>query len=484
MKNLKKIISLLAVSALLLTAAGCRTKGEGETTGNSAATQKPQQKIELVFWSLFDPCDLFRGQIQEFESKNQGYKINCKKFSNAEEYEKVLINEIAEGRGPDIFSLKNTTIAKHKGKITPMPAEIMVPEKFRDTFFAVAADDLLLKNNEGLEQIYGIPLYVDTLALYYNKQLFRDNLPSTDKPAETWEEIKEQVYALTKKDNSIERFAVVGLAAGRADNIQRAIDILSLVLIQQGTKMYENDKPIFALQQGTLEGTGKPYFPGVEALKLYTGFGLPSYKNYSWNDLITSFSGDQKEVGVFVRGKAGMIFGYSYLYDEIDLQIQAAQKKGTSHIAMEDIGIAPVPQLVKPDSSGKQDALASYFPLTVSRNSREPAKAWEFINLLASPGSLQDYHQKTHRPTSRKDMIEEQSLEAIFGVFARQASYAKSLPTIDDAAFKAIFEEAVNSVAKSKKTPEEALAIAQRKMDCVLKKAKDPTLDTTCAEAQ
>ncbi|MCT4592585.1 MAG: extracellular solute-binding protein [Candidatus Gracilibacteria bacterium] len=482
--KMKKITSILLILILTLSLTSCRTKkkptaGEGQEKGAQV------EKIELVWWSLFDPCDTYKGQIQQFQTENKNIRIRCKKFSNPEEYEKILINEIAEGEGPDIFSLKNTKITQHKKKISPIPSSMVAPEQFRDIFFAVAADDLILEDEKKVPQIYGIPLYIDTLAIYYNKQLFRDNLPTTDKPATTWEELKEQVYGLTKRDNSVERFNVSGIAMGRADNISRAIDILSMLLIQYDTEMYKDSNPpksIFGLQQGTIEGTGKAYYPGKEALSLYTSFALSSYKHNSWNSWITATAGDQKEVGAFVKGKVAMVFGYSWLYEELKLQVQAAQKQGKDHIKLEDIGIAAVPQVIDPTESGRQDALASYYPLTVSKNSEHPEKAWDFITFLTTPDSLQDYHEKTHKPSPRKDMFEEQSIERLFGVFARQASYAKSIKTIDDDTFIKIFEDAINSVAKSKADTKGALRIAQKRMDCVLKRKIDPTIDTKCED--
>ena len=250
--------------------------------------------------------------------------------------------------------------------------------------------------------------------------------------------------------------------------------------------MYDekDKKAIFATQQGTSEGTGKAFYPGIEALKLYTSFGLTSYKNYSWNNLITSRTGDSKEIGAFVNGKVAMIFGYSWLYDEIDLQIQSSRKKNNDHISLDDVGIAPAPQIYKPSESGKHDAFALYYPLTVSRNSEESDIAWELIAFLASPESLQDYHEKTHKPSPRKDMVDEQSIEKLFGVFARQASYAKSIYTVNDKSFKNIMTNAIQSVARSKKSSDEAMKLAQKRMNCLLDKEKDITIDIDCEKLE
>jgi maltose-binding protein MalE len=179
-----------------------------------------------------------------------------------------------------------------------------------------------------------------------------------------------------------------------------------------------------------------------------------------------------------------MVFGYSDLYSKIEKLIEEAEKKNSEHITIEEVGITTVPQLKDPSISGEQDALASYYPLTVSRNSEYSKAAWEFLVFLASKDSLLDYHYKTNRPTSRKDMVEEQMSKKPFGVFARQASYAKSIKTYSDLEFAAIFTEAINEVAKSKTTVEEALKLAQKRFNCVLEKYRDPVIAKDCMEVE
>ena len=434
--------------------------------------------MEIIWWNLFENCETFSGQIQSFESAQKTVKIKCKDFDNAAEFENLLINAIAEGKGPDIFSIKNTKVAKHRGKISPAPNSIFPAAEFKNTFFAVAADDLIFEN-----KVYAAPLYIDTLALYFNKKVFRDNLPSSDRPAKTWEKLKEQVYGLTKKDNSIERFSLSGIALGRADNISLAVDILQLLFLQFQTQFYENKKAVFADQQGTFEGTGKAFYRGREALQLFTSFAIPSWKNYSWNLLITAFDGAKKEIGAFVRGKTAMIFGYSSLYENLKTEIEAAQKAQKTNLKISDIDIAPAPQLLDPAESGRQDSFANYYALAVSRNSSNAPTAWKFLKFLTSAQSLQDFHEKTHRPTSRKDMAETQISENLFGIFASQASFAKSLATYDDEDFYQIFKTAIDEVVKSKSSISDALNLAQKRMNCVLEKFfQKGSFDENCAE--
>lgn len=470
MQTFKKIIVFSLLISIVLSFSACRTKEEGETSTGTTTTTTSQKK-EIVFWNLFDNSDSLKGQIQAFESAHPSVRVTYKKFVNVEEYWDTILNELAEGEGPDVFAVNNNWIQKHYKKFYPMPIEGMEipmnPEIFRQTFFNVAEEDLIID-----ESILGIPLSIDSLALYYNKEIFGDNIINSDEPAGTWEELKEQVVALTKTDNSPERFGLSAIAMGRSDNILRANDILYMLMLQHETLFYDdtNTKAIFATKQGVAEGTGKAYYPAIEALDLYTSFGLPSYRNYTWNEFITGMAPDEKELNPFVRGKVAMIFGYSFLYSQLSDAIQGQTKTGGTHINLEDIGIAAAPQLYKYEETGKQDAYANYFPLVVSRNTESPTEAWNLLLYLSSADSLQTYHEKTNKPTSRKDMGDAQSIEPLWGVFARQASYAKNLQLFDYENFNDYFVEAIQSVVKSKKTSQEALLLAQKRVNCILDK--------------
>ena len=479
MKNLrlfykfqKTIFFLIYLCCCSFIFSSCRLKNpETETT-----IKTKQEKIELTFWNLFDDSEVFRGQIQAYQSKHPHIKIKYKKFTDIQEYEQLLINEIAEGEGPDIFTIKNSWIKKHQKKITPLPigktAAPLNPQIFADTFFHVATKDLVIE-----QQIYGIPLYIDTLALYYNKQIFRDNITNTDTPGSTWPEIKKQVSVITKENNSIERFALSGIAMGRSQNILRAQDIFYSLMLEHEVDIFNTaqNRSIVANQKGVNEETNKPFFPFLESLKLYSSFGNSKYKNYSWNELITAFAPELKEIDLFLKGKVAMIFGYSYLYEDLLSIRQQLQKQSHSVIKTEDIGITEFPQIKSFQETGKRDSLAIYFPITVSRNSKHALEAWNFIQYLSSKEALQDYHEKTKKLSSRKDLIDEQIIEPIYGVFAKQVSYAKSFPKkfpINANFLDQVFGLAIENAVKNKLTLEKITQKAQERINCQLEKSK------------
>jgi ABC-type glycerol-3-phosphate transport system substrate-binding protein len=472
---MKKFFFLLLVAILILP--GCRTKNDPA----SPSGQNGGEKIILEVWNISDPTDTFKAQIEAFQNQNKNVQIAYKKFELQEgEYKKRIIDLMAEGKGPDIFAIENTWIAELQNKISPAPVSFWSPESFERTFFQVASDDLVRENNEGVRQVYGASLFIDTLALYYNKKIFRDQVGEVGKPASTWSELEKQVIRITKQDKSVERFSPAGIALGRAVNIAYAADIFSLLLLQHESSVLSSDGKRVTLND---QKTNNPdVFGAQNALKAYIAFADPDNRLYSWNTFITSLNPREREKEPFGRGKVAMIFGYASDHSEILLKIdQLKAIKDPTVMLPEDIGIAPVPQLFDPAQSSRRDAYARYTPFVVSRTSKNPEMAWKFLQFLSSKESVQSYHDITRKPVSRRDLYEETRLEKDFGIFADQSSYAKSVITPFYEETKEIFDAMIEAAAKKEMTPELSIRKASDSLVCSLKKKQDPTFSENCS---
>lgn len=427
-------------------------------------------KANLVYYSLFDDEDIIQPLIQQYTAKHPSVTIKYRKFTDPVEYMNLIVNELAEGQGPDIFSAPNYWFLRNVKKISPLPSSQLSPQQFEQTFVSVANDDLVLRDpSDGQKKVFGIPLSVDTLALYYNKGSYEDKIPAQGRPASTWEGLKEDVFKLSKTDNSFERFEVAGIAMGRSDNIARAVDVLYLLLLQYNTRFYNDSisQTAFANQQVTTS-TGLLINPAAEALKQYTSFALPSNKNYSWNSYLAGADSPVKEMETFARGKVAMIFGYSYLYEQIKSEIKDLKDKGVQTIDSADIRISAVPQVNDPSkSTEKRVAFANYYAETVARTSEHPNEAWDFLMFLSSKENLQYYNSKTHKPSSRRDMIEDQKKDPVYGVFAEQTGYAESIPLYDYDRYKLIFSQAIDNVLATT-APADAIRSAASSIDALL----------------
>ncbi len=468
---------------------GCRKKcEEGSSTWpecqNIDATPPPNYR-DIVVWNLHDPSDVFRGAFQTFtQTREQGLSINYKQFSNPYEYEELVISEIAQGKGPDVLAIDPLWLTKYPELFAPIPPDIMVPEQVDEQFFPVVSKHLVKTDpSTQLADIFALPLYIDTLAIYYNAKIFRNQLYKMNKPGETWEEIKEQAFDMTEQDKSIERFRLSTIALGRADNIRLAADIIAMLFLQYGVDLFNDagDAAVIAEAQGTAGGSGKKYFPGVEAMNLYTGFSDSRYKNYSWNRLITGLYPQLAEIGAFSRGKTAMILGYSTTYKDILATIQGLGKNNVATIIPDDIDTVPAPQL-NGLSNDARVALAHFYPLAVSVRSAHRDEAWQLVHYLATNQDFaRQYHQQTGKPSALKALNPEQQSKALLGVFARQVPYADLLNVISTEDFEQIFKNAIKEL-EVQGLEEQVLPTMQLRLQCLLDQTKGEQLDTDCPQ--
>jgi multiple sugar transport system substrate-binding protein len=456
----KKIFAGFLITAFVFGIFGCRTKSQDE--------KQVYTGVQLTYYKPFDDSEVIDPLITEYQATHPGLQITYKKFSDFDEYQKVVLSEMAEGEGPDIFSMPNWWYASNLGKISPLPQEMGTVDDFSSVFVDVAGRDLVRVDKEGKEQVYALPMAVDTLALYYNKDHFEDRIPDRGKPSKTWEGIKEDVVLLNKMGSKQNSFDVSGIAMGRWDNISRAVDILYLLFLQYGVEFYNeiiSEATFAARHEGFLT------YPGLEALNLFISFADPAQKHYSWTETNLDPGSADMEVDAFARGNVSMITGYSYMYNDIVNRINVLKAKGEKTMSKDAVKIALIPQVYDPDvSQEKRVTYASYFAETVSRNCKRPDIAWDFLIFLTSKDVLNEYFDKTNKPTSRRDMITDQSKDPIYGVFARQIGYAESFPIIDYYKYKEIFTEVIKRAYEEGGGTKSNLVDAQDLIDEMLPK--------------
>jgi len=408
--------------------------------------------MTLEFWNVFDDSDAFDGLIRTFNKEYPTIKINYHKKPFLD-YERELVDALAAGRGPDIFAIQNTWLPKHVDKIYPIPSNLMNGKQFRDSFVDVAVQDFILsqKDQSGKiisENIYALPLYVDTLALYWNKDIF--NTAQEANPPKDWNEFKDLVLKLTKRDDS-NNILNSAVALGTTKNINRAGDILMLLMTQTGTKMVNRQLWQATFDEAVQSG-GQNYNVGQKALEFYTNFANPIKDTYTW-DAKMDYS-----IDAFSQGKTAMMINYSYNIPTI--------KAKDPHLRF---ALAPVPQ---PKDAKTEVNYANYWGLTVSASaSQERAQySWIFLNWLAQATQAKEYLDITRKPAARRDLIEAQKNDLELGVFARQALSAVSWLQVDNLATDEIFNNMIDVVNKGLSTPDNALKKAASDVQVLMEK--------------
>lgn len=411
-----KKITILSLLAVFLVSAGFGCKA------TDSKTQAAMQPITLTYWRVFDDSDAFQDIIAKYKAIHPYITIEYRKL-RYEEYEKELLNAFAEDRGPDIFSIHNTWIKEYQTKIVPMPATITMAypvvtgtiqkqvvselrttnsptlKEIRDNFVDAVSYDVI--GDDG--KVYGLPLSVDNLAMFYNKDLF-NNAGISQVPQYWNKEFLQDVKKLTKQDPKKDLIQS-GVALGGSSNINRFSDILSVLMMQNGATMMDNNQVLFNLVPAASRDTG--YNPGVEALRFYTDFSNSGKESYTWNNTLPN------SLEMFTSGKLAIYFGYSFDLPTIKTQ---APKLSFS--------VAKLPQIEGNPPTNIN--FANYWVEVVSKKSAHPDEAWDFIQFITKEEQAKSYLDKTKKPTALRSLVASQRTDDAIGVFADQVLTAKS----------------------------------------------------------
>lgn len=402
------IITIFIISLVFIT--GCKKQ--------APQAQTRSEVITLNYYKLFENEENLESLFNKFQQQNNNIRINYKKFTDPERYLETIISELAEGTGPDIISVPNTWVAQNYKKLAPAPENYATPNIIDEVFVNVVKKDNVLVDTDGKQKVYGIPLYVDTLALYYNDKLFEQFLSELGKPSPTWNGIKANAEILTLPDEN-NNLIRSGIAIGTGNGISRSADIFKLLLLQNKIGLFDDN-----FNRANFANSTKT----TELLSFYNSFNKLNTGTQAWNDNLGTQN--EKEIYAFATGKTAMIFGYSHLYQDILNTIELAKRNGEKNlIQAKDIKITEAPQN---SNTNTPVALASYFTESVTRNSKHQQAAWKLLTFLADPNNLREYYKKEFKPTSRRELIAEQKQNPIFASYANQLGIADSFIVTDE----------------------------------------------------
>jgi multiple sugar transport system substrate-binding protein len=424
----KKAKLLLALLGITLLAAGC---------GGSTSSSGSNKQVILNFWDPFETSENFQPLITAYEQLHPNVQIIYTK-KDITTYPSDVLDALASGNGPDIFSINNAWLPEYKDKVAPATTTTYSFTDYKNSFVDAAVNDFTIN-----QQVYGVPLYVDSLALYYNKDILGSAGIAT--PPKTWDELSADVQKIKRADKT-GYFTLSGLAAGTNANVNRAVDILYLMMLQQGTVPYNQDhsQPSFALGQ---QQNGQFTNPGLSGLNFYTSFANPASLNYNWNSR-SDYSTD-----AFANGRAAFL--YSYSYTEADIK----QKNPNLNF-----DVAPVPQ---PNLDNPSVNFANYWGEVVSKQSKNQLVAWDFLKFISSKDSLDKYYALHKQPSSRKDLIAIQINDPDIGVFANANLTAKSFYRPDQVELDNIFGQLIDNVILKGLPADRALEQAQAQASAV-----------------
>lgn len=447
MTKIKKILAATSALAIVLSLTGCLRESEDNYV------------VSLEAWGVIDDSDAYREIIGRYGEINKHATVDYKKFS-VESYKQELLEALASGTGPDIFMINNTWLPAFKDAIVPTSESIITFQSFKDSFV-----DTVIQDFTDGGKIYGAPLSVDSLSLFYNKDLL--NEAGITSPPKTWQEFNDAVKRLTKIDN-YGNITQAGAAIGTAYNINRSTDILGTLMLQNGAKMVNDNKNQAAFNEGVATTGGSVANPGINALEFYTQFANSSSSVYTWNRP-THYS-----IDAFYEGKLAMMFNYSWHVATI--------KSKAPRI---NFDIAEMPQL----ENGNKTTFSNYWGWVVAKNKRTIAadrtnkkavpitddlrwkEAWNFIKFMTMDTAVTEkYLEKTGKPAARRDIIEKQKTDPVLGVFVKQNLIARNWYQVDPENTERVFAEVIDEVNRGGMTPRDAIELAAQRVSNFMRK--------------
>jgi multiple sugar transport system substrate-binding protein len=385
----KRLFFFIALSSFLVLAGlGCKGPSKQE-----AAATRP---VILEYWTVFDDVDALQTQIDKYKADRPYLTINLKQLTSAELYPRLL-EALASDHGPDIISIRNRWMRFYQPKLSAMPptvsdaivrtekttlgtnttvntAVLNLPTvtQIDKEYVQAVKNDVVIDN-----KVYGLPLSLENMALYYNKDLL--DKAGVAEPPKNWEDFQTAVKKLTKFDKKSGKILQAGAALGTGNNIPGFEDLI-YTLFKQSNIPFVNKSGFAAFQSGPANQAN----PAMSVMNFYTDFANSSRDTYTWNEEIGN------ALDQFVNGSLAFFFGYSYHYPVI--KARAPQL---------NVSILPMLQL-NPEQPVNA---ANYWVQTVVDKSKNKNEAWGLLNFLAHSKATKDYLDQSGRPSALRTYI-------------------------------------------------------------------------------
>lgn len=418
------IFLLVIVGGVLLVV----SRSKSTTSTPKTTTTISKEPVTLTVWQAFDDDTAFKQTIDAYVSVHPNVKIVYVKKDLAD-YEVQLLNALAAGTGPDIASINNQWLPRHVDKLIPLQENYFKASAKNETrsnaqFYKAAFVPIVTGDNVIDDKVYGMPLYLDTLAIYSNTKLWglaqtdyrkanSDN-PNFDDalfrhPPATWNDLLKELPWLTKKDVS-GAITQGGIGLGTSNNVPFSADILSLFMLQNNTKMVDVGQKLARFNTFQNDAGGNPIYTGTNALDFYTSFARSDKANYSWDTAMPD------ALQAFIDGKLALFVGYQYITQTLKQRAPTLE-----------YSVLPMPQV----KDGTKVNYGSYWTEAVTNNSKHAAAAWDLVVFMAS--HPQNYLRATGRtlaivtPDVPEDVFSKQATSAADWYKGKQAEKMDSI---------------------------------------------------------
>lgn len=423
--NKRNIIILVVVVLLLITGIVLLLFRPEPETPELGQVSVP---VTLTWWKPFYGNETYKDIIQDFKALPGNDKVTIdlinKNYGDGKDYYRSIINDIARGAGPDIFTIRNDDLPAYKEFMTPN--SLFAGQFLND--YKQSFVDIAVRDTMDRDQVFAITSYVENLQLYYNKEILSQ--AGIALPPATWRDLDIQLNTLNKRDSSGLSFrqnaialGTGGLGIGAEPNINRFQDIIPMMIFQSGGQIYDYQTGQVAFARNANQGdidtgnvTGSNFDtiddtnPTLNAINFYNSFADSRSTRYSWN------TSSANNIDQFTEGKLAYLIHYKFMDDVIS--------ERNSRLKYD---VARLPQL---DQENKK-TFGFFFMDGMSKELQEPENAAKrdaaekFLFYLSTKDVQNRLAALTKLPGARKDVItDQQQGDNKTAIFADGALYA------------------------------------------------------------
>ncbi|MBP1852000.1 ABC transporter substrate-binding protein [Rhizobium halophytocola] len=383
------------------------------------------EDVKITVWSLDRDIQPAPNLIADFNKLKTGITVEYRQIQFDDVVSEAM-RAYSTGQAPDIIAVDN-----------PEHALFASRGAFLDLTDMIAKSDVIKPDNyypgplastkwDGKN--FGVPKATNTIALYYNKDMFKEKGLDPDKPPQTWDELVADARKLTDPSKN-----VYGIAFSAKANEEGTFQFLPWAQMAGGSYDHINS-----------DGAVK----ALDTWKTIIDEGLAS------RDTLTRSQWDS--TGTFNSGNAAMVISGPWELDRM------------SEEAKFDWGVALMPV---PEDGAERSSAMGDFNWAIFSTTKHPEEAFKVLEYFASQDDrmFKDFGQLPARSDIKIPPTGNAKKDAALKVFEEQLQYARprgphpQWPKISKA-----IQDAIQAALTGQMSAKEALDQAQQKIDAVL----------------
>ncbi|MDD3057235.1 MAG: extracellular solute-binding protein [Sphaerochaeta sp.] len=380
-----------------------------------------QDVTEIVYWQYFYETkkDLMDKLIVMFEERNPDIKVTQQTFPY-ENYNTKVASSVPSGQGPNVINLFYGWLPLYidSGYLQPLPESVFPNSRIEDEFFP------LVEAAKFDGKYYALPTAVRSLALFWNKDLFKAAGLDPEVPPKTMDEMVSFAKKIAKTDKS-GNYLQAGMSLELRGQMHH---VVREVLIRQfGGTPYSADSTKVTYNSQA----------GYDALKWFTDLetvhkvGVPQYMT----DDVTAFS----------AGKMGITIDGSFRLGNFN------KLKDTLHY-----GVAELPEM-----NGVKSNFASFWAngITSTTKGKQLEASIKFLEFLTSDEVMAMWLPAIGELPAKKALAlkDEFKNDPTYGPFIRGLEYAQATKFLDENAQRMVWINAYDEVVLNGKSVKQAV---------------------------